>query len=322
MANSTDERTVFVVHGRDRSARDALFTFLRSLGLKPLEWQQVIDLSGSAAPYVGDLLQAAFEAAQAVVVLLTPDDLAVLREDLRSGDDPHYESSLTGQARPNVLFEAGMAFGRNPTQTVLVEIGRLRPFSDIGGRHVIRLDGSVVRRQELALRLASAGCQVDMTGSDWHTVGDFTADTSGDAASSVRKRERDPTAPQQAPDSPLGTPSDRNDNTVSPMPTIAAVKTGPGRYQITVSNDGADDIDSLELSVPTECPFYMFDRQRSSVQLPSGTTASYTLVAIHGDPIGTECLFMVQGQFVSGNEFRTTMTLTLGSESTAGQALD
>lgn len=319
LTNPADERTVFVVHGRDRAARDALFTFLRSLGLKPLEWQQIIDLSGSAAPYVGDLLHAAFNAAQAVVVLLTPDDLAVLREDLRSGDDPHYEWSLTGQARPNVLFEAGMAFGRNPSQTVLVEIGRLRPFSDIGGRHVIRLDGSVVRRQELALRLANAGCQVDMTGSDWHTVGDFTVDIDSEADSGLRRAEREsidttPTRPPISDSALRKTPSSRDDDGVHPMPTVAAVKTGPGRYQVTVANDGTDDIDSLELSVPAECPFYMFDRQRSSVQLPSGTTASYTLVAIHDDPIGAECPFIVDGK-VSENEFQMTVTLTLGPES-------
>ena len=66
-----------------------------------------------------------------------------------------------------------MAMGRDPERTVLVEIGVLRPFSDIAGRHVLRFDGSTPRRQELAERLKAAGCEVDTSGTDWHNVGEF-----------------------------------------------------------------------------------------------------------------------------------------------------
>lgn len=66
-----------------------------------------------------------------------------------------------------------MAMGRHPKRTVLVEIGRLRPFSDVGGRHVLRLDSSSQRRQDLAERLRTAGCSVDLSGRDWHKVGSF-----------------------------------------------------------------------------------------------------------------------------------------------------
>jgi predicted nucleotide-binding protein len=168
-----DPRLVFVVHGRDEKIRKDMFTFLRSIGLKPLEWSQVVEATGKTIPYVGEILDTAFSKAQAVVVLMTPDDEACLRSLFRKPSDPDYEITPTPQARPNVLFEAGMAIGRSPERTILVEVGVLRPFSDVGGRLVIKLDNSTQKRQELAQRLGNAGCPVDLSGTDWHTTGDF-----------------------------------------------------------------------------------------------------------------------------------------------------
>jgi len=56
----------------------------------------------------------------------------------------------------NVVFEAGMAFGHDPSRTVLVQVGRIRSFSNIAGRHVAT-DGSQESRQELATKLRAAG---------------------------------------------------------------------------------------------------------------------------------------------------------------------
>ena len=168
-------RVVFVVHGRNRAARDAMFSFLRSLSLEPLEWNEAVRATAKTMPYVGDVLTAAFSIAQAVLVLMTPDDLAHLQEQFQQPGDAQHETAPTGQARPNVLFEAGMAVGRDENRTILVELGRLRPFSDIGGRHVIQLHNGTERRQELAQRLEAAGCPVRLTGTDWHRVGDFDA---------------------------------------------------------------------------------------------------------------------------------------------------
>jgi predicted nucleotide-binding protein len=175
MAASIDSRNVFVVHGRNLDARNSLFRFLRSIGLRPLEWSQAVTATGKASPFIGEILDSAFSNAQAVVVLFTPDDEAHLRDQFRGANEPAYETELTGQARPNVLFEAGMAMGRNPDRTIIVELGTLRPFSDIAGRHTVRLSNESVARQELAQRLDTAGCPIDLSGRDWHTEGDFEA---------------------------------------------------------------------------------------------------------------------------------------------------
>lgn len=168
-------RSVFVVHGRNTKARDAMFAFLRAIKLDPLEWSEAVQATGKPTPYIGDILDAAFSGASAVLVLFTPDDEARLRREWHSSHEPPHETDLTGQARPNVLFEAGMAMGRNEESSILVELGELRPFSDIGGRHVVRLDNSTQRRQDLAHRLRDAGCPVNLDGTDWHSAGDFQA---------------------------------------------------------------------------------------------------------------------------------------------------
>ena len=170
---STDAREVFVVHGRNETARGAIFTFLRSIGLTPLEWAEAVQDTGMPSPYIGEILDVAFSRAHAVVVLFTPDDEARLRDSFQSDNDPPYETELTGQARPNVLFEAGMAMARSQDRTILVELGQLRPFSDVAGRHTIRLDNTSQRRQVLAQRLQAAGCPVNLNGIDWHSAGDF-----------------------------------------------------------------------------------------------------------------------------------------------------
>ena len=168
-------RNVFVVHGRNEPAREALFIFLRAIGLNPLEWSEVTKYTRQGSPYIGDILDAAFSHAHAVVVLFTPDDEARLKRSFWGNNEHPYETAITGQARPNVLFEAGMAMGRNQERTVLIELGDLQLPSDLSGRHTIRMNNSVTRRQDLAHRLEDAGCTVNLRGNDWHKVGDFDA---------------------------------------------------------------------------------------------------------------------------------------------------
>jgi predicted nucleotide-binding protein len=182
------KQRVFVVHGRNEELRKSMFDFLRSIGLKPIEWSQAIQMTGETAPFVGEILDAAFQQAQAVVVLFNGDDEAHLRQEYHSDKMPEYEKNLTPQARPNVIFEAGLALGRFPKRTIIVEMGDLRPFSDLAGRHTIRMNNSTKARQELAQRLSLAGCNIDLSGTDWHQSGNF--DVVGLSSSSAFKSEK------------------------------------------------------------------------------------------------------------------------------------
>ena len=104
-----DPRKVFVVHGRNHRARMAMFEFIRALGLMPIEWDEAIRLTRTSSPFVGQVLDKAFEHAQAVIIAMTGDDEARLREQFWAEPEAEHEKTLTPQARPNVIFEAGMA---------------------------------------------------------------------------------------------------------------------------------------------------------------------------------------------------------------------
>lgn len=174
-ATKAKDNSVFVVHGRNDKLRRSLFDFLRALGLKPLEWEKVVLMTKKSNPYIGEMLDNTMAKVQAVVVLFSPDDEARLRTGFLTKSDGPSEKQLRGQPRPNVLFEAGLALGRHPDKTVLVEVGKLRKFSDIAGRHVVRLSNEYSKRNDLANRLENLGCKVDKQGTDWTTAGDFTA---------------------------------------------------------------------------------------------------------------------------------------------------
>ena len=170
--------SVLVVHGRNTNTRDAMFQFLRSLGLRPIEWLDAIRQTGRTSPTISEILDAAFRSAQVVVVVMTGDDEARLKKKFAKKDDPEKETILRPQPRPNVFFEAGMALGRTPLRTILVRVGEIRPFSDISGMHVVQLSGSgsSEERQELVSLLKSAGANVDSEGLDWLSAGDFRTD--------------------------------------------------------------------------------------------------------------------------------------------------
>jgi hypothetical protein len=245
---------VFVVHGRNTAARDAMFSFLRSLGLKPIEWDQAVALTGQGSPYIGEVLDVAFSEGQAVVVLLTPDDVAYIRTDYANGDgDP--ELVPTGQARPNVLFEAGMAMGRDPKHTILVELGDLRPFSDVGGRHAIRISNDGRLRKSLADRLITAGCEVDLTGGDWLHEGDFTPPPALGNGLPVGKR-----VPSQ---------ERRGPHVDGRWRTSGSSKLD----LVQITNNGAVDLFDVELTVPGELSKHVTLHDSGPVaKLPAGKT--------------------------------------------------
>lgn len=167
-------RKVFLVHGRDHGARQALISLLTAFDLEIIDWRDAAARAGGGAPYTGAIVDAGMKLARAVVVLLTPDDIGYVHPDFREEADGQHERQPTGQARLNVVFEAGMAMARDRERVVLVQVGQVRKMSDIDGVNVIHMDDSIERREDLAGRLRSAGLSVDTHSSmEWTTAGSF-----------------------------------------------------------------------------------------------------------------------------------------------------
>jgi predicted nucleotide-binding protein len=167
-------RRVFVVYGRDTELTSRFFDLLRAVDLRPLEWEQLVGATGRATPSLAEVVARAPHFAQATLVLLSADDIVKLHSDLYLAEDKAHETGRGAQARPNVLFELGLAVMAYPGRTVIVEVGNMRPLSDLAGLNVIRFDGSVQAIRKVLSRLEVAGCAVDYSGTDWLDASRFT----------------------------------------------------------------------------------------------------------------------------------------------------
>lgn len=172
---SPDKKKVFIIHGRNNNARVAIEHFVKSLGLVPIDFDELAaDLGGFA--FVGDIVRAGLRQAQGIIALFTPDEFATLRTEYHGKHDKA-EAIERWQARPNVIFEAGMAYGMAPERTLLVTLGTdVALFSDVDGVHIVRLNNQVSSRSKLRQKLIGVKCEVNQRSDAWTDLdksGDF-----------------------------------------------------------------------------------------------------------------------------------------------------
>ncbi len=173
VATVADKRKVFVIHGRNLEARKQMGIYLRALGLEPINFDDLrAGLGGT--PTIADIVMAGMAQAQGVVALFTADEYAALKPDLR-GPGESGEMVERWQSRPNVLFEAGIAFGIDRNRVVIVKLGKVSLPSDFGGIHALSpTNDPSGHRNTLRNTLKGMGCAVG-DGSDWMKDGDFEA---------------------------------------------------------------------------------------------------------------------------------------------------
>ena len=177
LATGDPKKKVFVIHGRNLDARKQMGYFLAALGLEAINFDD-LRASLKGTPTIADIVKAGMDQAQGVVALFTADEHAWTRPEFRWGESG--ESVERWQSRPNVLFEAGMAFGRDRERVVLVKLGRVSLFTDVAGIHVLcPTNDPKGHRDVLRKTLKAMECDVDLASSKWLHDGDFEAPVAG-----------------------------------------------------------------------------------------------------------------------------------------------
>jgi hypothetical protein len=117
------------------------------------------------------------EEAQGVLALFTPEEFSALHPDLRRKSGETEEYIRRWQARPNVIFEAGLACGIDSTRCAFVVFGKTSLFTDVAGIQVFSPTNEFGERSDRALLrgLLEGGmkCAVNLSSNAWMHAGDF-----------------------------------------------------------------------------------------------------------------------------------------------------
>lgn len=139
-------RKVFVVHGHDEGAREAVARFLEQIGFEPIILHEQANQGRTVIEKVEVHGNVGF-----AVVLLTPDD-----EGCQKG------GTLQPRARQNVLIELGYFVGRLGREHVCaLKRGDVEIPSDFGGVVYETFDASGGWKQALGRELRAIGYEID-----------------------------------------------------------------------------------------------------------------------------------------------------------------
>ena len=141
---------VFIVHGRDDGTKETVARFVERLSLKAT----ILHEQPSAGQTIIEKLEKYADKAGFAIVLLTPDDIGSLRDEIAD------ESKL--RARQNVVFELGYFMGKLGRERVCPLFkGEIEKPSDIDGVVYVPMDGEDWRLK-LGQEMKNAGFPVDM----------------------------------------------------------------------------------------------------------------------------------------------------------------
>ena len=139
---------VFIIHGRDESARETVARFLQDLSLEAVILHEKPNKGRTIIEKFEDYADVEF-----AVVLLTPDDVGALREK---------KPELHPRARQNVILELGFFIGRLGRERVCVlKKDVVEAPSDYEGVAYTDLDDGGGWKIELVRELKSAGFGID-----------------------------------------------------------------------------------------------------------------------------------------------------------------
>ncbi len=147
-----DKPKVFVVYGHNRDTLSKLELTLRQIGAEPLIFNQ---LPTSGSQTIIEILEENIPKADAIVVLLTPDD---------EGRKRNSDAKLEPRARQNTLIEAGYAVISQRKKSILISLGGVKIPTDFDGIYKVEdLQWSDTVAFHVAKRLQNMGLKVDPT---------------------------------------------------------------------------------------------------------------------------------------------------------------
>jgi predicted nucleotide-binding protein len=148
---STGPKTVFLVHGHDKSTKYDVARFVERITAQP---PVILDEQTNQGRTLVEKFEAHAATAAYAIVLLTPDDVGRVASGDPAEDQP--------RARQNVVFELGFFYGKLGRDRVAVLSKGVEKPSDVDGLAYINYPTGNWQ-VELAKELHAAGVSVDMT---------------------------------------------------------------------------------------------------------------------------------------------------------------
>ena len=167
---TADPKKVFIIHGQNQNAADEMAKFVFSLGLEPLKFGEIRSRMGGGNTNIADVVVQGMSETAHVIALFTPDEFSELRPELARGKKG--EELHRWQGRPNVIFEAGIAYGRDPERVIFVKLGDVSLFTDANHVHYYKPTNDPKGHRKDLKRWLAHRCPVNDS-DQWMEVGDF-----------------------------------------------------------------------------------------------------------------------------------------------------
>ena len=148
---SMDKSKVFIVHGHDDAAKEAVARFVEKIGLEAIILHEQASSGKTIIEKIEEYTNVGFG-----IVLYTPCDVGALQGQEK--DD------LKPRARQNVVFEHGYLIGKIGRENVCALVkGDIETPNDISGVVYIKMEGEKEWKYKVADEMKESGYNVDLT---------------------------------------------------------------------------------------------------------------------------------------------------------------
>ena len=144
-----DKSKVFIVHGHDNAAKEAVARFIEKIGLEAI----ILHEQASAGNTIIEKIEANSNVGFGIV-LYTPCDLGASQEK---------KDELKPRARQNVVFEHGYLIGKIGRKNVCALLkGDIETPNDISGVVYIKMEGEKEWKYKIADEMKACGYDIDL----------------------------------------------------------------------------------------------------------------------------------------------------------------